>query len=190
MDTNALFGSRLDYYNSLFRSLLALDLHKLQCFQNSLARIVTNTTKYSHITPVRKTLHWLPIEHRSIFKIGLLVCKFLHSGYQIYFVPVLKPICCIYKTCKSQADGVFLEVPHFVTSAYKSTKYFGLSFAYDVPKIWNELPDDVLSATPLHSFRKKLKPISLHKHIHLNFCFFGISPWHRPLLGLMIIVSC
>ena len=37
-------------------------------------RIVTNTTKYPHITPVRKTLQWLPIEHRSIFKTALLVC--------------------------------------------------------------------------------------------------------------------
>ena len=61
MAANALVGSRLDYCNSLFRGLSALDLRKLQCVQNSLARIVANTTKYSHITPVRKALHWLPI---------------------------------------------------------------------------------------------------------------------------------
>ena len=54
---NALVGSRLDYCNSLFRSLSALDLRKLQWVKYSLARIVTNTTKYSHITPVRKILH-------------------------------------------------------------------------------------------------------------------------------------
>ena len=51
---NVLVGSRLDYCNSLSRSLLALDLHKLQYVQNSLDRIVTNT-KYSHIIPVGKT---------------------------------------------------------------------------------------------------------------------------------------
>ena len=62
-----------DYCNSLVRSLTALDLCKLQCVQNSLARIVTNTTKYSHITPVRTTLHWLFIEHCSIFKTALMV---------------------------------------------------------------------------------------------------------------------
>ena len=91
MAVNALVGSRLDCCNSLFRSLSALDLRKLQCVQNSLARIVTNTTKYSHITPVRKTLHWLPIEHRFIFKTASLVYKFPHSGYPKYFVPFLKP---------------------------------------------------------------------------------------------------
>ena len=63
MAVNALVGSRLDYSNSLFRSLSVLDLCKLQCVLNILARIVTNTTKYSHINPVAKTLHWLPIEH-------------------------------------------------------------------------------------------------------------------------------
>ena len=76
MAANALVGSCLDYSNSLFRGLSALDLRKLQCVQNSLARIVANTTKYSHITPVRKALHWLPIKYRSIFKTAVLVYKF------------------------------------------------------------------------------------------------------------------
>ena len=35
--------------------------------------------------------------------------------------------------------------------------FFGLSFAYDTPKIWNDLPDDVRLATSFHSFRKKLE---------------------------------
>ena len=118
MAANAVVGSRLDYCNSLFRSLSALDLHMLRCVQNSLARIVTNTTKYSHITPVKKILDWLPIEHRSIFKTALLVYKFLNCGHPKYFAPFLKPRQSVYNTHKSQADGVFLEVPHFATSIY------------------------------------------------------------------------
>ena len=53
---------------------------------------------------------------------------------------------------------MFLEVPRFAPSVYKSTKHFGLSFAYDAPKIWNDLPDDERLANSHHSFRKKLKP--------------------------------
>ena len=41
----------------------------------------------------------------------------------------------VFITRKSQADGGFLGVPHFATSVYKSFKHFGLSFAYDSPKI-------------------------------------------------------
>ena len=69
---NALVGSRLDYCNSLFHSLSAYNMRKLQCVQNSLARVVTNTSRLSHISPVRKQLHWLPIEYRCIFKTALL----------------------------------------------------------------------------------------------------------------------
>ena len=156
MAANALVGSRLDYCNSLFRGLSALDLRKLQCVQNSLARIVANTTKYSHITPVRKALHWLPIKYRTIFKTAMLVYKFLHSGNPKYFEPFLIPRHSAYNTRRSQSDGIFLEVPHF-GSIFKSRKHFGLSFAYDAPMIWNDLPDEVRSANSLASSRSKLK---------------------------------
>ena len=157
--------------------LSALDHRKLQCVQNSLARIVTNTTKYSHIPPVRKILHWLPIEQRSIFKTALLVYKFLNCGQPRYFAPFLKPRQSVYNTRKSQADGVFLEIPHFATSLYKSSKYFGLSFACDAPKIWNDLPDDVhLATSPL--IQKEAQNLSHRTSISaLTFAFPHFSPW-------------
>ena len=152
MAANALVGSRLDYCNSLFRGLSVSNLRKLQCIQNSLARIVCRATCLSHTTPLRKTLHWLPIRHRCIFKTALLVYKYL-----LYFSPFLKVRQCTYNTRLSQSDGIILHVPQYQPSIYKSTKQFGLSFAYDALKIWNELPDDVRSATSIASFRKKLK---------------------------------
>ena len=157
MAANAQVGSRLDYCNSLFRGLSAMDLRKLQCVQNSLARIVANTTKYSHITPVRKALHWLPIKYHSIFKTAVLVHKFLHSGNPKYFEPFLIPRHSAYNTRQSQSDGMFLEVPHFA-SVFKSQKHFGLSIAYDASMIWNDLPDEVRSVNSLASFSAVLTP--------------------------------
>ena len=63
---NAFLSSRLDQCNSLFRSLsYVIDyLHRLQSIQNSAARIVTNSCKYTRITPVLRKLHWLPIQFR------------------------------------------------------------------------------------------------------------------------------
>ena len=69
LTANALVGSHFDYCNSLFRGFSTLDLRRLQYVQNSHVRIVANVTKYSHVTPVRKSLHWLP----SVFKIALLI---------------------------------------------------------------------------------------------------------------------
>ena len=54
---NALVSSWLDYCNSLFRRLSKCNLHKLQCIQNSAARILSNTSRYTSITSVLKKLH-------------------------------------------------------------------------------------------------------------------------------------
>ena len=59
---NALVSSRLDYCNSLFLSLTDSELRRLQLVQNSLCRVVTCSSKYSHITPQLKKLHWLPCQ--------------------------------------------------------------------------------------------------------------------------------
>ena len=40
-----------------------------------------------------------------------------------------------------------LGVPFFMRSFHKSTKQYGFSFGYDAPNVWNELPDDICSAT-------------------------------------------
>ena len=50
-----------------------------------------------------------------------------------------------------------LEVAQFIPSVHKSCKQFGYCFAYDAPKVRNELSDDIHFATSLLSFRKKLK---------------------------------
>ena len=123
---------------------------------------------YSHITPVRKALHWLLIKYHSIFKTAMLVYKLLHSGNPKYFEPFLIPRHSAYNTHQSQSDGKFLEVPHFA-SVFKSQKHFGLSFAYDAPMIWNDLPDEVHSANSIASFRSKLKSYLLEKHFHPKF---------------------
>ena len=69
---NTLVGSHLDFCNSLFSSLSALDLHRLQCVQISLNIIVANITKYSHITPIRKSLHWSPTRAEPAFWHGII----------------------------------------------------------------------------------------------------------------------
>ena len=78
---NALVRSQLDYCNSMLKSLSGFNVRKLQCVQNSLAGIVTNTTRYSHVTLVLKSLHWLLVQQCSVFKITTIVDKFLQSGY-------------------------------------------------------------------------------------------------------------
>ena len=119
---NALVTSRLDYCNSLFRSLSSLNMRKLQCIQNTLARIVTNCNKYTQASPILKQLHWLPVEFRCIFKTATLVYKFLHNGHPSYFNPLLSTRCGRYSTRYNHLDKRFLEVPQFCPSVHQSKK--------------------------------------------------------------------
>ena len=101
-------------------------------------------------SPMQLLYGWAGRWVAGISCLACLVYKFLHSGHPKYFEPFLKPRCSVYRTRSSQSDGVLLEVPH-CASIYKSKKHFGHSLAYDAPRIWNDLPDDVCSAKSLSS---------------------------------------
>ncbi len=61
---HAFMTSRLDYCNALLGGCSARLINKLQMVQNAVARVLTRTRKYEHISPVLSTLHWLPTKHR------------------------------------------------------------------------------------------------------------------------------
>ncbi|MHB9317265.1 RNA-directed DNA polymerase, partial [Fusobacterium polymorphum] len=69
---HAFVTSRLDFCNSLLYGLMpGTLLARFQRLQNSAARLITRTRFHDHITPVLKTLHWLPVTARIEFKILL-----------------------------------------------------------------------------------------------------------------------
>ena len=88
---NALVSSRLDHCNSLFLSLTDFELRRLQLVQNLWCRIVTRSSKFSHITPQLKKLHWLPVRYRVQFKIGLITYKILNQGQPVYLRELMHP---------------------------------------------------------------------------------------------------
>ena len=81
---NSLVSSKLDYCNSLYNGISQANLNKIQCIQNTLARVVTNTSKFEHITLILKKLHWLPIKQRIDYKLCLLIYKTLQIQQPTY----------------------------------------------------------------------------------------------------------
>ena len=51
---NSLVSSKLDHCNSLYNGISQANLNKIQRIQNTLALVVTNTSKFEHITPILK----------------------------------------------------------------------------------------------------------------------------------------
>ena len=78
---NAVVSSRLDHCDFLFVSLTDFELRgRSQWVQNSLCMVVTHSSRFSHITPILKKLHWLPVRYRVQFKVGVSTYKIRNQG--------------------------------------------------------------------------------------------------------------
>ncbi len=109
---------------------------QLQLIQNAAARILTRTRKSEHITPVLRSLHWLPVTFRIDFKVHLLVYKSLNGLGPKYIADMLteyKPIRRIH------------------------TKQGESAFSYFSTHSWNQLPEEIRCAKTLATFKSRLK---------------------------------
>ena len=62
---HALVTSRIDYCNNWLYGLPPVQLSKLQRAQNTAARLICNTSRFDHISPVLFQQHWLPVHFRN-----------------------------------------------------------------------------------------------------------------------------
>ena len=120
-------SSRLDSCNSLFLSLTDCELRR---DQNSLCRVVTCSSKYSHITPQLKKLLWLPVKYRVQFIIGLITYKIFNQGQPVYLRKLIHPYTSSRNTRQSTRKLKFLHTPTFDCKVHKSIKHFSNSFSH------------------------------------------------------------
>ena len=147
---NALVSSRLDYCNSLLHSIPKVHLDKLQRVQNSLARVVTKSTRFTSSKPLLKRLHWLPIASRIDFKIATLTYKAVHLKQPPSLAKLLQ-IKFMHLNTRNN-DQLLLQYPPVGTNSYGRR-----AFSYTAPTVWNKVPDYIRSAPSVMSFRKHLK---------------------------------
>ena len=148
---HAFVTSRLDYCNSLLYGISDKSMKKLRRVQNTAARIVTLSRKYDHITPILKTLHWLPVNLRIEFKILLLTYKSLNELAPVYLRDLLvkhEPSRALRSSNKN-----LLALPSTKTKATYGDK----AFSNTAPRLWNSLPIEIRNANSVHSFKRLLK---------------------------------
>lgn len=147
---HAFVTSKIDFCNSLLFGLPKHLIKGLQYVLNNAARVISQSKKYDHITPVLMELHWLPVEQRIKYTILLFVYNALNGTSPIYISELIhnyQPA----RILRSSNKGL-LAIPKFKLQTYGSR-----AFSVCGPILWNNLPQDIRLCHSVNIFKKKLK---------------------------------
>ena len=149
---HALVTSKLDSFNSLYSRLPVCQIMKLQRVQNAAARLVLGIPRCEHITPGLKSLHWLPVEKRIVFKLCLLVTRpeLFGSIVSVWFASSI---------CTCQTIEIGKSQPYGCARARTQT-YGNRLFSVAASVQWNQLPDCIRRQESMAAFM-----VSLNTHL-------------------------
>ena len=140
---------RLDMFNSLYAGLPKNQIARLQRVQNMAARLVTIRSRSDSISDILRSLHWLPVSKRIIYKMLLITYKTLNYSSPQYLYPILKfhtPV----RNLRS-ASQFQLFTPK------TNTSWGDRAFVNVAPKMWNSIPLSIRQSPSVEVFKKKLK---------------------------------
>jgi len=130
----ALIISRLDYGNALLYNIPLSLTNCLHRVKNCAARLVTQTRKKEHITPIWFQLHWFPVRFRSLYKNLFITFNVLSGTAPVYLSDLIGKYIPV-RMLRSESYSL-LRVPRSHTAIYGER-----SFQVSTPWLWNELPN-------------------------------------------------
>ena len=143
--------SRLDYCNVLLAGVPQSLLDRIQKVLNCAARLIFRATKRDHVSPLLSELHWLPVQQRINYKIGILCFNILSGFAPPYLSELVEPYTPS-RTLRSSADARILRIP-CCRKKFQGQR----AFSYVGPVFWNSLPHSVRHSQTLSQFKSQLK---------------------------------
>ncbi len=153
---HAFILSRLDYCNSHYFGISQTAISRLQLVQNAVARLLCGVKKREHITPILRSLHWLPVCFRVDFKIVLLVYKSRNGLAPTYLCELLTEYQPIRSLRSSNQD--LLSTPKSRLKCRGDR-----AFCIAAPRLWNALPLSIRQASSVNIFKSRLKTFLFSK---------------------------
>ncbi|KAI4877508.1 hypothetical protein NFI96_030882, partial [Prochilodus magdalenae] len=143
--------SRLHYCNSLLAGFPLRAIRPLRLVLNAAARIIFNLPKFTHVTPLLCSLHWLPVVARIRFKTLMLAYKAKIGPAPPYLMAMVKSRAV--PRALGASSTARLEPPSLRTHGRQASRLFSVL----APRWWNELPLGVRTAESLAVFKRRLK---------------------------------
>ena len=150
---SSLVLSRLDYGNGSLVGIPLCQLERLQSVINSAARMVFSSSRFDHITPLLRQLHWLKVPERNDYKLALLVYKCLQGVAPSYLADDL----CRTADVEARHRLRSASSPSLVVRRTRLSTYGDRAFPVAASGVWNSLPHHVTSAQSLSVFCSRLK---------------------------------
>ena len=145
--------SRIDYCNLLLSGSNDDVISHLQRIQNYAARVILHLPKSPCITIHLKSLHWLPVNVRSTYRIACL-CYHCHSStVPSYVTDMLHRKLSHTRITRSSS----YTMPLLSRPAHSKATLGDRSFSFASSFVWNSIPNDLRCAPSLSSNKSRFK---------------------------------
>ena len=145
----SLVFSKMLYCSTVWSNTSTQNINKLRSIQNFASKIVTNSRKFDHVTPLHRQLTWLPVKQLLYYRDSVLTYKYLKGLAPKHLVDKFTRSSSIHALHTRKHD--LLHIPLYRTASGQRT------FAYRGTCIWNNLDNNIKQCVSFQSFKQAIK---------------------------------
>ena len=112
----SLVFSRLLYCSSVWSNTTLQNINRIQFIQNFASKIVTNSKKFDHVTPLLRELNWLAVKEQLFYRDSVLTFKCQNDLVPIPSAQIYIPVTLVRGTlCRFRYTERLVASTHFPT---------------------------------------------------------------------------
>ena len=151
----SLVFSKMLYCSSVWSNTTLQNINRLQSIQNFASKIVTNSRKFDHVTPLLRELNWLPVKEQLFHRDSVLTFKCQNYLAPQYLTSKFTKRSNIHTRNTRTRNS--LQIPLYRTAIGQRT------FSYRGAYTWNNLHNELRQSASLASFKRALKDTLLRQ---------------------------